>query len=431
LIDLDNLNYYIFKMSNRLIQLFHKIKVINSEVVLTGSLALHQQGIKLPRPPKDLDIHIPYGIIFRPLEGFYLNKTGVLDYPYFDPTSHVKEVFVNTWYYDDGSDEPIKIDVLQLNYFVPVPQNVYVDDVLCTHYLDILQFKLKYSFNKNIKSSLKHMYDLRYIITNNFIPAEKSVDLESLKLNLNLTRPLVFFDLETTGTDVYSDRIVEMSYCKYTPDGNNVAKTIRINPQIPIPVQASEVHKIYDVDVVECPIFSEIVESLFTDFENCDFAGYNILKFDIPLLVEEFLRCGDKIPFDNNTKFIDVYKIFTKYEKKDLSTALNFYCGRNHHDAHQASADVLASIQIFNAQLVKYDFNNNSEEFSEYGEFDTITISGKFARDKDGTIIYNFGKNIGKSVISERDYLDWIIDKSSFAKSIKDLALKIKLGEII
>ncbi|MDE6558619.1 MAG: 3'-5' exonuclease, partial [Muribaculaceae bacterium] len=173
-------------------------------------------------------------------------------------------------------------------------------------------------------------------------------------MGLKLERPLLFFDLETTGTNIIRDRIVEISCVKLFPDGNYTQKTRRINPGIPIPEEATKVHHITNEDVAECPTFKQVSKSLLDYFEDCDIAGFNSNKFDVPLLVEEFARAG--IKFDvAGRKFVDVQNIFHKMEQRTLVAAYKFYCGKDLTEAHAAAADTMATMEVLLAQVEKYD----------------------------------------------------------------------------
>ena len=169
-------------------------------------------------------------------------------------------------------------------------------------------------------------------------------------MQLNLKNPLVFFDLETTGINISTDRIVEISYLKVYPDGREETKTMRINPGMPIPPEATAVHKITDADVAGCPTFKEVAKTIAADLEGCDLAGYNSNRFDVPLLVEELLRAGVSIDISRR-KLIDVQTIFHKMEQRTLSAAYKFYCDKDLNDAHAAEADTRATYEVLKAQL--------------------------------------------------------------------------------
>lgn len=172
-------------------------------------------------------------------------------------------------------------------------------------------------------------------------------------MKLNLKNPIVFFDLETTGINVSTDRIVELTYLKVEPNGNKTSKTIKINPEMHIPEQSSAIHGIYDQDVADCPTFRQIAANLAKDIEGCDLAGFNSVNFDIPLLVEEFLRVGVDIDLKKR-KFVDVMVIFYKKEPRNLAAAYKFYCDKTLENAHSSEADTLATFEILEEQLNKY-----------------------------------------------------------------------------
>ena len=173
-------------------------------------------------------------------------------------------------------------------------------------------------------------------------------------MNLNLANPIVFFDLETTGVNIAKDRVVEISVLKVYPHGKEEQKTIRVNPEMPIPKEASAIHGIYDEDVKDCPVFKGIAKELARYIEGCDLGGYNSNRFDIPLLAEEFLRAG--VDFDmRKRKFVDVQTIFHKMEQRTLSAAYRFYCDKCLEDAHTAAADTFATYEVLKAQLDRYE----------------------------------------------------------------------------
>ena len=176
-------------------------------------------------------------------------------------------------------------------------------------------------------------------------------------MKLKLKNPLAFFDLETTGINITNDRIVEISILKVFPDGKEEILTSLVNPSIPIPLESSLIHGIYDDKVKDAPLFKDIAKSIFKFLEGCDLAGFNILKFDVPLLVEEFLRIG--LNFDiSKRKLIDAQKIFHLMEKRNLSAAYKFYCGTTLENAHSAEADTRATYEIFQKQIVEQSSEN-------------------------------------------------------------------------
>jgi DNA polymerase-3 subunit epsilon len=234
-------------------------------------------------------------------------------------------------------------------------------------------------------------------------------------MKLNLTCPVVFFDLETTGTDINKDRIVEICYLKVWPNGNEDARTMRINPDMHIPEEASQVHGIYDVDVKDCPKFKEVAKNIAKDFEGADIAGFNSNRFDVPLLAEEFLRAEVDIDLARH-RFIDVQVIFHKKEQRTLSAAYQFYCGKNLEDAHTALADTRATYEVLKAQLDKYpDLQNDMKFLSDYSSFTkNVDFAGRMVYDDNGAEVFNFGKYKGllvKDVLAkDPGYYSWILN---------------------
>lgn len=185
-------------------------------------------------------------------------------------------------------------------------------------------------------------------------------------MKLNLKRPIIFFDLETTGVDTARDRIVEISMVKVMPDGEEIRKTRRLNPGMHIPAEATAVHGITDEDVKDCPTFAQVAKSLEQFIRGCDFGGFNSNRFDLPVLVEEFLRAGVDVDFKRR-KFIDVQNIFHKKEQRTLVAAYKFYCDKELDDAHSAEADTLATYEVLQAQLDRYpDLRNDVDALAEY-----------------------------------------------------------------
>ena len=218
-------------------------------------------------------------------------------------------------------------------------------------------------------------------------------------MKLNLKNPIVFFDLETTGTNINTDRIVEICYLKVYPNGNEEAKTLRINPEMHIPEASSAVHGIYDADVADCPTFKEVAKNIARDIEGCDLAGFNSNRFDIPVLAEEFLRAGVDIDMSKR-KFVDVQVIFHKMEQRTLSAAYKFYCEKNLEDAHTAEADTRATYEVLKAQLDRYpDLQNDIAFLADYSSFSkNVDFAGRMVYDDNGTEVFNFGKYKGMSV---------------------------------
>ena len=251
-------------------------------------------------------------------------------------------------------------------------------------------------------------------------------------MKLNLKNPLVFFDLETTGTNINSDRIVEICYLKVYPNGNEEAKTLRINPEMHIPEQASAVHGIYDEDVADCPTFKDVAKNIAHDIEGCDLAGFNSNRFDIPVLAEEFLRVGVDIDL-NRRKFVDVQVIYHKLEQRTLSAAYKFYCDKNLEDAHTAEADTRATYEVLKAQLDHYPeiLQNDIQFLSEYSNFNkNVDFAGRIIYDEKGVEVFNFGKYKGIPVteVLQKDpgYYSWIL-QGDFTLNTKNVLTKIRL----
>jgi DNA polymerase-3 subunit epsilon len=251
-----------------------------------------------------------------------------------------------------------------------------------------------------------------------------------MKMKLNLKKPLVFFDLETTGVNISSDRIVEISYLKVYPDGKEESKTRRINPQIHIPEDATAIHGITDEDVKDCPVFKEIARSLAAQIEGCDLAGFNSNRFDIPLLAEEFLRAGISIDL-NKRKFIDVQTIYHKMEPRNLAAAYKYYCGKDLTQAHSAEADTRATCEVLMAQLDNYpDLENDVDKLSVFSSFtNNVDFAGRMIFNEQGEEVINFGKYKGKLVkdVLSRDpgYYSWIM-QGDFSLDTKQKLTEIR-----
>ncbi len=253
-------------------------------------------------------------------------------------------------------------------------------------------------------------------------------------MKLNLKNPIVFFDLETTGTNIISDRIVEICYLKIHPNGNEESKTLKINPEMHIPEASSAIHGIFDEDIADCPTFKEVAQSIANDIEGCDLAGFNSNRFDVPVLVEEFLRAGVDIDISKR-KFVDVQVIFHKQEQRTLSAAYKFYCEKELEDAHTAEADTKATYEILKAQLDRYpELVNDMAFLSEYSSFGkNVDFAGRMVYDENGIEIFNFGKYKGQPVadVLKRDsgYYGWILG-NDFTLNTKAMLTKIRLREM-
>jgi DNA polymerase-3 subunit epsilon len=251
-------------------------------------------------------------------------------------------------------------------------------------------------------------------------------------MRLNLKNPIIFFDLETTGINIASDRIVELSYLKVDLNGNESEKTIRINPGIPIPEKVTAIHGISDEDVKDAPTFNEVARSLAREFEGCDLAGYNSVKFDIPLLAEEFLRAGVDIDLKRR-KFIDVQIIFMKMEPRTLSAAYKFFTGQELTEAHSAAADTRATYEVLQAQLDRYqNLENDVAKLAEFSAHNrNVDFAGRIVLNEEDEEVFNFGKYKGKPVreVLNQDpgYYGWMMN-GDFPLYTKKVLTSIKLS---
>ncbi|MDR3326966.1 MAG: 3'-5' exonuclease [Prevotellaceae bacterium] len=242
---------------------------------------------------------------------------------------------------------------------------------------------------------------------------------------LNLTNPLVFFDLETTGVNTATDRIVELTYLKVEPNGIETSKTMKINPQMHIPEEASKVHGIYDDDVKDCPVFADIAPAFAQELRGCDIAGFNSNKFDIPLLADEFIRANVDIDL-KKSRFVDVMVIFYKMEQRTLSAAYKFYCNKDLENAHSSEADTMATYNILLSQLERYpSLGSSVEALSEFStQTNNVDFAGRVVYDDNKREIFNFGKHKGRLVSDvfkfEPSYYTWIMqgDFSLYTKKV-------------
>ena len=253
-------------------------------------------------------------------------------------------------------------------------------------------------------------------------------------MELKLSKPICFFDLETTGIDITKDRIVEISILKVYPNGNKESKTWLVNPTIPIPKATSDVHGITDERVAGEPTFKELAKQIHNMIKDSDLAGYNSDRFDIPLLAEEMLRA--EVDFDlGNRVSVDVQTIFHKMEQRTLSAAYKFYCGKDLIDAHTASADTNATYEILKAQLDRYDsLENNIKKLSEFTYRKQIAdFAGFIGYNDKGEEIFTFGKHKGKRVEDifdeEPGYFGWLLG-ADFPLYTKKILTTIKLRKL-
>jgi DNA polymerase III subunit epsilon len=248
-------------------------------------------------------------------------------------------------------------------------------------------------------------------------------------MSLQLVRPIAFIDLETTGINISIDRIVEIAIVKINTDGTKISKRRLVNPLVPIPVTASEIHGITDEMVKDAPTFKQIANEMKQFLENCDLGGYNSNRFDIPMMVEEFLRAGLDFTLDGR-RMVDVQKVFHMMEQRTLSAAYKFYCNKTLADAHSAEADATATWEVLCAQIDRYpNIGNTVESILKFtGEEEIVDFSRRFVK-LNGIEVFNFGKHKGRPVTEvlrlEPQYYDWMM-KGDFSMHTKQ-----KLTEIL
>lgn len=264
-------------------------------------------------------------------------------------------------------------------------------------------------------------------------------------MNLELRNPLAFFDLETTGINVVKDRIVEISIVKVMPNGEKIIKTKKVNPTIPIPAETTKIHGISDEDVKDAPTFKDIAKDIAKFLEGADLAGYNMLRFDVPVLVEEFLRVG--INFDVSArKLIDVQRLFYLMEPRTLTAAYKFYCDKELEGAHSAEVDTIATFEVLDAQIARYKgveikdkegkvydpIKNDMEALHELTASKMVDLAGRMVYNANDEVVFNFGKHKNKPVLKvlekEPNYYDWMM-RSDFSLNTKQKLTEVKLSQ--
>lgn len=262
-------------------------------------------------------------------------------------------------------------------------------------------------------------------------------------MKLNLKTPLAFFDLETTGTNIAKDRIVELAFLKVFPSGETEKKVTRVNPTIPIPEESSLIHGIRDEDVKDSPTFKSFAKNLAKWLQGTDLAGFNIVRFDIPVLVEEFLRAG--VDFEpGKRKLIDAQKIFFMMEKRTLTAAYQFYCNKTLEGAHGAEADTMATYEVLKSQIARYEgqnatdiagnvvskIENDMDSIHKLVSSNMIDLAGRLVLNDKGVEVFNFGKHKGKAVSElfkkEPSYYEWMM-QGDFPLDTKRKLTQIKL----
>lgn len=245
-------------------------------------------------------------------------------------------------------------------------------------------------------------------------------------MRLKILRPIVFFDLETTGTRIDRDRIIQMAMLKISPGKpEHEVRTFLVNPGMPIPPAATAVHGITDDAVRDLPQFQARAKEVAGFLDGCDLGGFNVIRFDLPLLSAELSRCGIAFPAPD-VRVVDAQTIFHRKEQRTLSAAMKFYCGREHAGAHDAEADIRATVDVFTAQLDRYtDLADDVDGLNTFCEYDRVVdLAGKFTRGDDGQILYNFGQHKGKPVATDPGYLEWML-RQDFPEQTKVITRKL------
>lgn len=247
------------------------------------------------------------------------------------------------------------------------------------------------------------------------------------------TKGAVFFDLETTGLDVSKDRIVQIAVVRINLSNEREEKKVLVNPTIPIPKEASDVHGITDEMVKDKPTFKQVAKSFYEYIEGYDLYGYNIIGYDLPLLVEELLRAGVEYNFDN-VRIVDVMSIYKKLHPRTLSACYNYYTGKILEGSHDALNDTRATVDAFMGMIEQEAelIDKSIEDLEEMSGVDNsrVDFAGKFVKNDAGVICFNFGKSKGQPVANDLGFLDWMLSKD-FTQDTKNWALKIKRGEVI
>ena len=252
-------------------------------------------------------------------------------------------------------------------------------------------------------------------------------------MSLQLTRPIAFIDLETTGVNLSSDRIIEVAIIKILPDGSRAVKRKLINPGMPIPPASTEIHGITNEMVKDAPTFKQAGNELKQFIENCDMGGYNSNRFDIPMLMEEFLRAGMDVDLCTR-RMVDVQHIFYTMEPRTLTAAYKFYCQKEIENAHSAEADIVATFEVLEAQLERYpDLQNDVDYLHEFScNNSNVDLAGRVVFNENKQEVFNFGKHKGKSVreVFKKDasYYDWIM-QGDFATNTKNVITQLRLKD--
>jgi DNA polymerase-3 subunit epsilon len=258
-----------------------------------------------------------------------------------------------------------------------------------------------------------------------------------------VNKPLVVFDIESTGLDIIQDRIIDITLIKINTDNSKIEKNYRVNPEVKISTESSEIHGIYKEDILKCKTFKSYAKEIFHFIKGCDLGGFNILKFDLPILIEELLRCDIELPL-KNVKIVDALRIYHLMEKRNLAAAYKFYCNKNLENAHDSHADTTATLEIIKKQVEFYEdldvidnkgnnlgkISKNIDSIGSIISNNIVDLSGRIIKNSESTEIFNFGKyknqSVSKIFKSNPEYYHWIM-KSNFTVNTKKKFTEIKL----
>jgi DNA polymerase-3 subunit epsilon len=413
---------------NLLLEVFKKIQEKFPGILLTGSLSMAVQGFKIRRVPKDLDIIIFDDFILRSI---------TRQIPDFElvPFEDFSEL-----YDPDGIRFPVKIlykeFTLSIDFFL-YDESLYdqyffttVNNIPCAKYSHPFQFKIEYALKKDSASSKKHREDILFFLDNNSTDRElrthtnaerTEANLPTLQISKFIQKDVVFFDLETTGTDTSKDRIIEIYAKRLTSFGEVSEYYTKINPEMDINPEASKVHGIYMEDLVSEPTFRDVASTIFDFFEGAEVSGYNIKHFDIPIINRQLLETLLRTPFELNQTYLDCYAIIQQFEPRKLENMYFKYTNKVLFNAHSAESDVNATIELF-AQILS---RNSSWTYQELRESlmeknKVLDFDRKFYEDEEGVVRFNFGKNKGLPIYEHEDYLKWM-QGQDFSPSTKEV----------
>lgn len=417
-------------IGDALTRIFNTISEKNPSAILTGNVSLYLQNFKVRNETLELEVIIPeYNKEFIKANDARLctvnNFSGDVRY---NCKTYIYYEFVNYFNLQDSEKELFYVKILTpIGNQDVFPEWIECMGLKCATFDWILHGKIRKALDKNDPEKNKHAADLMYFLTWNtdyqwnsfrnlindlFKPIDNSIFNGSFfSFVIGIYKPLVFFCVKATGLDPVNDRIFEFAAIKITTDKRKVVFFQRINPTILIPQDVPHNQVNFEKEIHHTPTFREVASSICNFFKDCDIAGFNILSFDIPILIEEIIRAGEAIPFNNDTKYLDVFKIFQSREKSDLSSAYHYYCGKMLDGVRDSEDDAYAAIEILNEQILKYGLPCSVDELHEiFNEgCNMVDFGRKFKEEKDGDIVFTFGSHKNESVFDNFDYLKWML----------------------